>query len=173
MSRLCLISNITSHWNRFSALREAISSEYPGKKVPNRTKIQLLVTKFLDIRNVRHRKRVRKWKGLLVGHRNHLTSPELFLWGGFPKAGAYSNNPRSLDELRHNNEHTVVNIDLETPRRVARKAVKCVDACLLESGRNFQYLLQSCSVSYPQQVKSENNMFALLYWCQQSSQIML
>jgi hypothetical protein len=36
----------------FAAVREAFSSAYPGKKVPNKTPIHQLVTKFRDIGSV-------------------------------------------------------------------------------------------------------------------------
>jgi hypothetical protein len=52
-----------------------------------------------------------------------------------------SNNPRSLEELKHSTEQTVANTDPKHFRKVARKTRKRVDACLRESGGHFQQLL--------------------------------
>jgi hypothetical protein len=60
----------------------------------------------------------------------------LFLWG-FLKKRVYSNNPRSLEELKHNIEQTVASIDLETLFKVARNTLKMVDACLREHWWTF------------------------------------
>jgi hypothetical protein len=57
------------------------------------------------------------------------------------KERVYSNNPRSLEELKHNTEQTAANIDPEIFRKVARNTVKMVDACLREGGGYFQHLL--------------------------------
>jgi hypothetical protein len=52
-----------------------------------------------------------------------LTPSDVFLWE-FLKERDYSNNPRSLEELKHNTEQTVANTDRETLRKVAQKTLK-------------------------------------------------
>jgi hypothetical protein len=46
-----------------------------------------------------------------------------------------------LEELKHNIEQTLANIDPETLRKVARTTLKKGDARLRESGGHFQHLL--------------------------------
>jgi hypothetical protein len=48
---------------------------------------------------------------------------DFFLWG-FLKERVYSNNPRYLQELKHNTEHNAANTDPDTLRKVARNALK-------------------------------------------------
>jgi hypothetical protein len=64
----------------------------------------------------------------------------LFRWE-FLKERVCSNNPLSLEELKHNTEQTITNIDPETLRKVARNTLKRVDACLQEGGGHFQHLV--------------------------------
>jgi hypothetical protein len=42
-----------------------------------------------------------------------------------------------LEELKHNLEQTIANIDPETLRKVAQNTVKWMDACLREGGGHF------------------------------------
>jgi hypothetical protein len=63
-----------------------------------------------------------------------------FFCGDFSKK-VFSNNPLSLEELKHNIEQTVANIDPEKLRKVARNKLKCVDACFREVGGYFQHVL--------------------------------
>jgi hypothetical protein len=46
-----------------------------------------------------------------------LAPSDFFLWG-FLKERVHSNNPQSLDELKHNAEETAANTDPETFRKV-------------------------------------------------------
>jgi hypothetical protein len=59
-----------------------------------------------------------------------------FLWR-FLKEKVYSNNPRSLEEMKHNTEETVANPDPETRRKIARNTLKSMDACLWEGDDIF------------------------------------
>jgi hypothetical protein len=52
----------------------------------------------------------------------------------FLKERVYSNNSRSLGELKHNVEQSVANTDPETLGNVARNTLERVDACLREGG---------------------------------------
>jgi hypothetical protein len=61
--------------------------------------------------------------------------PRRFLFG-FLKERVYSNNPRSLEEQKHNIEETVANTDLENFAK-SHETHKKVDVC----GRHFQHLL--------------------------------
>jgi hypothetical protein len=69
-----------------------------------------------------------------------LTPPDFFLWGCL-KDRVYRNNPRNLEELKHNIEANVTSINEQTLRNVASNFVKRVDACLHEGGGHFQHLL--------------------------------
>jgi hypothetical protein len=69
-----------------------------------------------------------------------LTPPDFFLWG-FLKERVYSNNPRSLEELKLNFEQIVADMDTETLCIVTRNTPKRVHACLRECGGHFQHLL--------------------------------
>jgi hypothetical protein len=51
----------------------------------------------------------------------------------------YSNNPPSLEELKHNTEQA--STDPETLRKVAQNTLKMVDASLREGGEHFQHPL--------------------------------
>jgi hypothetical protein len=55
-------------------------------------------------------------------------SPDLtqsdFLMCGFLKERFYSNNPRRSEEMRHNTEQNVANIDPEAIRKVERNTLK-------------------------------------------------
>jgi hypothetical protein len=79
-------------------------------------------------------------RGLWPPQSPDLTPPDFFMWG-FLKDRIYSNNPWSLEKLKHNIEQTVANIGQETLRIVARNTLKRVDACLWERGGYFQHLL--------------------------------
>jgi hypothetical protein len=59
----------------------------------------------------------------------------------------YSNSPRKLEELKHNNEQTLANGDPKTLRKVARNTLKKVDGRPREGGGHFRQLLQSSSGS--------------------------
>jgi hypothetical protein len=69
-------------------------------------------------------------------------SPDLtfFLWI-FLKKKVYSNNPRSLEKLKHNIERTVANTDPETLCKAAGDTVKTVDVCLRKGYEHSQHLL--------------------------------
>jgi hypothetical protein len=69
-----------------------------------------------------------------------LTPPDFFLWGCL-KDRVYRNNPRNLEELKHNTEANVNSVNEQTLRNVAWNIVKRVDACLYEGGGHFQHLL--------------------------------
>jgi hypothetical protein len=69
-----------------------------------------------------------------------LTPADFFLWGCL-KDRVYRNNPRNLEEPKHNIEANVNSINEQTLRKVARNIVKRVDACLHEGGGHFQHLL--------------------------------
>jgi hypothetical protein len=78
--------------------------------------------------------------GVAFGHRELQTLPrQTSLCGDFSKK-VYTINPRSLEELKHNIEQAVANIDPETLREVARNTLKRVDDCLQEGGGHFQHL---------------------------------
>jgi hypothetical protein len=79
-------------------------------------------------------------RGLWPRRSPDLILPSYFLWG-FLKERVYSNNPRSLEELKHNIEQTVASTEPETFRKVTRNALKRVDAFLREGGGHFQHLL--------------------------------
>jgi hypothetical protein len=68
-----------------------------------------------------------------------LNPPTFFLWG-FLK-GVYLNNPRRLDEMKHNTEQTDANSDPETLRKATRNTLKWVDVCLREGGGYIQHLM--------------------------------
>jgi hypothetical protein len=78
-------------------------------------------------------------RGLWPPRSPDLTPPDFFLLG-FLKERVYSNNPGSLEELKHNIEQTVANIDSET-LRIFMKHTKWVDAYLREGGGHFHNLL--------------------------------
>jgi hypothetical protein len=59
----------------------------------------------------------------------------------FSFSRVYSNNPRSLEELKHDIKNTVANTDPETFRKVTRRTPERVDACLREGGGHFHHLL--------------------------------
>jgi hypothetical protein len=61
---------------------------------------------------------LRKLLRVAFGHRDlqnlpRKTSMEIY------QTGVYSNNPRSLEELKHNTEYTAANTDQETLRKAA------------------------------------------------------
>jgi hypothetical protein len=57
---VCSFSNITSHQNRFVAVREAFSTAYPDKEVLNKTTMHRPVTYFRDTGSVCDVKYVRR-----------------------------------------------------------------------------------------------------------------
>jgi hypothetical protein len=65
-------------------------------------------------------------------------TPHRLLWG-FLRERVNSNNPQSLEELKHNIEQALAKIDPET--RNTNRTKKRVDACLRESGGHFHPLL--------------------------------
>jgi hypothetical protein len=68
-------------------------------------------------------------RGLWPPRSPDFTPPDFFLWG-FRIERVYSNNPQSLEELKHNTEQTVVNTDQETLPKVAntkKRIEKVVD----------------------------------------------
>jgi hypothetical protein len=70
-----------------------------------------------------------------------LTPPDFFL-RVFLNQRVYSNNPKSLDFLKHNTERAVTDTDQQTALQAARNTVKRVKAFLQESGGYFQLLVQ-------------------------------
>jgi acyl carrier protein phosphodiesterase len=106
----------------FDAVREAFSNAYPDKELPNKTTIHRLVTtfwntgrrKFLEdcSRNncitARVLWRAHCWERPWQPRSPDLTLPDFCLWG-FLKDSDYSNNPRSLEELKNKIEQTVTN----------------------------------------------------------------
>jgi hypothetical protein len=62
-------------------------------------------------------------RGLWPPRSPDFTPPDFFMWG-FLKERVYSNKPRSLEELKHNTEQTVVNIDPEILHKVSRNTLK-------------------------------------------------
>jgi hypothetical protein len=69
-----------------------------------------------------------------------LTPPDFFLWGCL-KERLYLNNPRSLEELKHNIEQTDANTDPEILYKLPRNTLKRVDASPWEGGGHFQHPL--------------------------------
>lgn len=69
-----------------------------------------------------------------------LTSADFSLWG-FLTETVYSNNPRSLEHLKHNSEQTVAANDQHAIQRAARRIVERANASLQDVGRHFQHLL--------------------------------
>lgn len=65
-----------------------------------------------------------------------VTASHFFLYG-FVRGRVYSNNPRSLKELKHNIEQTVASNDPETLRKVTRNTSERMDASLREDGDHF------------------------------------
>lgn len=81
--------------------------------------------------------RCRAWP---FGHHVLLASGLVFLWG-FLAERVYSNDLRSLKDLKHNSEHAVGVIYQQTLRKSARSTVKVVIACLHEGWGHFQHML--------------------------------
>jgi hypothetical protein len=148
----------------------------PDKEVPNKTTIHRLVTfRNTEVFATGHMSGVRQcWQarhpatphrehkcfnyksslvtamlGLAFGRRDLHPLPRQtafsFPWG-FLKERLYSNHPRSLEEMKHNNEQTVASTDPETISKFALNILNRVDACLREGSGHFQHLLQSCSI---------------------------
>jgi hypothetical protein len=69
-----------------------------------------------------------------------LTPPNFFSVG-MSERQSVPQNPRNLEELKHNIEANVTSINEQTLRNVARNIVKRVDACMHEGGGHFQHLL--------------------------------
>lgn len=59
----------------------------------------------------------------------------------------YSNNSRTSEEIKHNTDQTVANINPETLRKFVRNTMKRANARLRESGGHFQRLVYRRSVN--------------------------
>jgi hypothetical protein len=59
---------------------------------------------------------------------------------GLSKQSVYSNNPRILEDLKHNNELVTAGNDQQTLKKAAKSTVQKTDACLQGQG-HFQHLL--------------------------------
>jgi hypothetical protein len=62
---------------------------------------------------------------------------------GFRKERVYSNNPRKLNDLKHNTKGTVADTDQQTFIKVANDAVKWVNTSVQKGRDHFQHLLSS------------------------------
>jgi hypothetical protein len=61
----------------------------------------------------------------------------------FRKERVYMNNPRKLNDLKHNTKWAVAGNDQQTFRKVAKDAVKWVNTSVQKVGGHFQHLLSS------------------------------
>jgi hypothetical protein len=68
-----------------------------------------------------------------------LTSPDFFLFECI-KERFYSNNPRSVEDLKHNTEQAIAGIGKKN-RKVTTNTLKMASPCLEECGRHFHRLL--------------------------------
>jgi len=60
---------------------------------------------------------------------------------GLSKQRVYRNNPRILEDLKHNNELAATGTDQQTLKKVAKGTIQRTDACLQERQGHFQHLL--------------------------------
>jgi hypothetical protein len=67
-----------------------------------------------------------------------LSPPDFCLLGDL-KENVYKNNPRTLEELKQNNELCISNVTSETLHRVTSNMRKRVNACIAERGGHFQH----------------------------------
>ena len=69
-----------------------------------------------------------------------LMPPDISLWGFLGRI-VYCNNPKHLEDLKHNTEQAVASTDQHTLRESARNPVKRLNACLKKKGGgHFQHL---------------------------------
>jgi hypothetical protein len=96
-----------------------------------------------------HRKQLRYYEislvsalmGVVFGQRRFHVLPSQAPWREF-SSKEYSNNPRSVEELKHNTEQTVTNTDPVTLRIVARNTLtRKMDASFLEGSGHFRHLM--------------------------------
>jgi hypothetical protein len=99
---VCSFSNITSYRNRLLLFVKYLSMRIVARKY--RIRIHRLVTKFRDTGSVC----------------DHQTLHRQTSFWGFPKGRVHSNNHRSLEEVKHNIEQTLVNSGPGTLCKVAR-----------------------------------------------------
>ena len=69
-----------------------------------------------------------------------LTPPDFFFWGKLKRL-VYADNPRSINDLKHNNRQVIVDIRCEELHRVFSSLRRRVELCLQEDGSHFQQLL--------------------------------
>jgi len=60
---------------------------------------------------------------------------------GLSTQRVYSNNPRILEDLKHNNELAAAGTDQQTLKKVTKGTVQRTDACLQEGEGHSQHLL--------------------------------
>jgi hypothetical protein len=97
--------------------------------------------------------------------------PGFFLWG-FLKERVYSNNPRSLEELKHSTQQTVADIDPGIISRATRNTLKTVNPALRKGGGHLRGLLKLL-LKFFLTNRNLKKKFVLLHWYRQSLQMML
>ncbi len=69
-----------------------------------------------------------------------MSSLDFFLWG-YLKDRVYANKPETVDALKQNITQEINVISISMLQRVSRNVEKCIQACLLANGGQFEDLL--------------------------------